>query len=160
SPFLSIFSEERVRESLRYMGRPPDERVTRDVAREICQRQGLKAMLLGSIAKFERNYAISLEAINAQSGEDIARQQVEAEGKDQVLKALGSAAKQLREKLGESLASIQKYDAAIEQATTSSLEAFKAFAQGLEQQDQGKILESLPFYQRAVELDPNFALAW
>jgi len=160
SPFLSIFPEERVRESLRFMGRPPDDRVTRDVAREICQRQGLKATLLGSIAKFDRNYAISLEAINAQSGEAIARQQVEAEGKDQVLKALGGAAIKLREKLGESLASLQKYDAPIEQATTSSLEALKAFAQGNEQRDQGKILDAIPFYQRAIDLDPNFALAW
>src|SRR5262245_15001276 len=160
SPFLSIFPEERVRESLRFMGRPPDDRVTRDVAREICQRQGLKATLLGSIAKFERNYVISLEAINAQSGESIARQQVEAEGKDQVLKALGGAVKQMREKLGESLASLQKYDAPIEQATTSSLEALKAYAQGYELLNQGKIFEAIPFYQRAVDLDPNFALAW
>jgi tetratricopeptide (TPR) repeat protein len=160
SPFLNIFPEERVRESLRFMGRTPDERVTRDVAREICQRQGLKAMLLGSIAKFDRNYAISLEAINAQSGEAIARQQVEAEGKDQVLKALGSAATKVREKLGESLASIQKYDAPIEQATTSSLDALKAFAQGNEHRDQGKFHEAILFYQRAVDLDPNFALAW
>jgi tetratricopeptide (TPR) repeat protein len=160
SPFLSIFPEERVRESLRFMGRSPDERVTRDMAREICQRQGLKATLLGSIAKFDRNYAISLEAINAQNGESIARQQVEAEGKDQVLKALGDAAAKLREKLGESLASIQKYDAPIEQATTSSLDALKAFAQGNEQQYQGKLHEAIPFYQRAVDLDPNFALAW
>jgi tetratricopeptide (TPR) repeat protein len=160
SPFLSIFPEERVRESLRFMGRPPDDRVTRDVAREICQRQGLKATLLGSIAKFDRNYAISLEAINAQSGEAIARQQVEAEGKDQVLKALGGAVTKLREKLGESLASLQKYDAPIEQATTSSLDALKDFAQGNELFAQGKALAAIPFYQRAVELDPNFALAW
>src|SRR5262245_1161825 len=160
SPFLSIFPEERVRESLRFMGRPPDDRVTRDVAREICQRQGLKATLLGSIAKFDRNYAISLEAINAQSGEAIARQQVEAEGKDQVLKALGGAAIKLREKLGESLASLQRYDAPIDQATTSSLDALKAFAQGNELFARGKALEAIPFYQRAEELDPNFALAW
>src|SRR5262245_21311056 len=160
SPFLNIFPEEHVRESLRFMGRKPDERLTREVAREICQRRGLKATLLGSIAKFDRNYAISLEAINAQSGESIVRQQVEAEGKDQVLKALGVAATKLREKLGESLASIQKYDASIEQATTSSLEALKAFAQGNELRDQGKIFEALPLYQRAVDLDPNFALAW
>ncbi|MGH9833845.1 MAG: protein kinase domain-containing protein, partial [Blastocatellia bacterium] len=160
SPFLQIFPEERVRESLRFMGRTPGERLTRDVAREICQRQGLKAMLLGSIAKFDRNYAISLEAINAQSGDAIARQQVEAEGKDQVLKALGGVATKLREKLGESLASIQKYNAPIEQATTSSLDALKAFAQGWEQLSQGKIFEVIPFYQRAVDLDPNFALAW
>jgi tetratricopeptide (TPR) repeat protein len=160
SPFLSIFPEERVRESLRFMGRTPDARVTRDVAREICQRQGLKAMLLGSIAKLERNYAISLDAVNAQNGEAIARQQVEAEGKDQVLKALGGAAAKLREKLGESLASIQKYDAPIEQATTSSLDALKAFAQGYDQLMQGKIFEAIPFYQRAVDLDQNFALAW
>jgi tetratricopeptide (TPR) repeat protein len=160
SPFLSIFPEEHVRESLRFMGRKPDERLTRDVAREICQRQGLNAMLLGSIAKFDRNYAISLEAVNAQSGESIARQHVEAEGKDQVLKALGDAATKLREKLGESLASLQKYDAPIEQATTSSLDALKAFAQVNELQNQGKFHEAIPLYQRAVDLDPNFALAW
>lgn len=156
SPFLRILSEEQVREVLSYMGRTPDERVTREVAREICQRQGFKAMLVNSIARFDHNYAITLEVVNVKTGEAIARQQVEAEGKDQVLKALGGAATKLREKLGESLASIQKFDAPLELATTSSFEALKTYSQGAGRNS----LEALPLCQRAVELDPNFALAW
>jgi serine/threonine protein kinase/tetratricopeptide (TPR) repeat protein len=160
SPFLNIFSEDRVRGALRFMGRSPDERVTRDVGREICQRQGLKAMLVGSIASLGNHYVITLEAINAQTGDAIAREQAEAENKEQVLHALGEAAMKLREKLGESLQSIQKFDAPIEQATTSSLEAFKAFSLGVEQQLKGKYLEAIPFLKRATEIDPNFALAY
>ncbi|OLE53739.1 MAG: hypothetical protein AUG51_11580 [Acidobacteria bacterium 13_1_20CM_3_53_8] len=160
SPFLNIFSEERVREALKFMGRSPDERVTREVGREICQRQGLKAMLLGSIANLGNHYIITLEALNAQAGDTIAREQSEAEGKEQVLRALDEAATKLRERLGESLQSIQKFDAPIEQATTQSLEALKAFSQGNEQRAKGHGLESIPFYKRAVELDPNFALAY
>ncbi len=160
SPFLNIFPDERVRETLRFMGRSPDERVTRDVAREICQRQGLKAMLLGSIASLGRNYVITLEAINSQTGDAIARQQVEAESKEQVLRTLGRAASQLRERLGESLGSIQKFDTPIEQATTSSLEALKAISLGDEQRNRGKELEAIPFYKRAIDLDPAFALAY
>ncbi|MGH9966476.1 MAG: protein kinase domain-containing protein [Pyrinomonadaceae bacterium] len=160
SPFLNIFSEDRVRGALRFMGRSPDERVTRDVGREICQRQGLKAMLVGSIASLGNHYVITLEAINAQTGDAIAREQAEAENKEQVLQALGEAAMMLREKLGESLQSIQKFDAPIEQATTSSLEAFKAFSLGVEQQLKGKYLEAIPFLKRATDIDPNFALAY
>jgi serine/threonine protein kinase/tetratricopeptide (TPR) repeat protein len=160
SPFLNIFSEDRVRETLKFMGRSPDERVTRDAGREICQRQGLKAMLVGSIASLGNHYVITLEAINAQTGDAIAREQAEAENKEQVLHALGEAAMKLREKLGESLQSIQKFDAQIEQATTSSLEAFKAFSLGVEQQLKGKYLEAIPFLKRATDIDPNFALAY
>ncbi|MBC7930199.1 MAG: protein kinase, partial [Rubrivivax sp.] len=160
SPFLNIFSEDRVRGALRFMGRSSDERVTRDVGREICQRQGLKAMLVGSIASLGNHYVITLEAINVQTGDAIAREQAEAENKEQVLHALGEAAMKLREKLGESLQSIQKFDARIEQATTSSLEAFKAFSLGVEQQLKGKYLEAIPFLKRATEIDPNFALAY
>jgi serine/threonine protein kinase/tetratricopeptide (TPR) repeat protein len=160
SPFLNIFSEDRGREALRFMGRSPDERVTRDVGREICQRQGLKAMLVGSIASLGNHYVITVEAINAQTGDAIAREQAEAETKEQVLHALGDAAMKLREKLGESLQSVQKFDAPIEQATTSSLEAFKAFSLGVEQQLKGKYLEAIPFLKRATEIDPNFALAY
>ena len=160
SPFLNIFSEDRVREALRFMGRSPDERVTRDVGREICQRQGLKAMLVGTIASLGSHYVVTLEAINAQSGDAIAREQEEAENKDQVLHALGQAAMKLREQLGESLQSIQKFDAPIEQATTPSLEAFKAFSLGVEQQLKGKYLEAIPFFKRATEIDPNFGLAY
>ena len=160
SPFFNILSEQRVREALRYMGRSPDERVTKDVAREICERQGIKAFLAGMISDLGSHYVITLEALNAQTGDTIAREQVEADGKEQVLRALGDAASKLREKLGESLSSIQKFDAPIEQATTSSLQALKAFSLGDEQRAKGHELDALPFYKRAVELDPNFALAY
>jgi eukaryotic-like serine/threonine-protein kinase len=144
---------------LRYMNRSQEERLTVPVAREICQRQSLKALLAGSISSLGSHYVISIEAINAQTGDAIARQQVEAESKEQVLTALSKAASHLREKLGESLRTIQKYDAAIEEATTSSLEALKAFSLGFEQQARGRYLEAIPFYKRAVELDPAFAMA-
>ena len=156
SPFLSIFSEDRVRGALRFMGRSPDERVTRDVAREICQRQGLKAMLSGSIASLGSHYVITLEATNAQTGDAIADEQVEAESKEQVLSALGVAATKLRQKLGESLASIQKFDAPIEQATTSSLEAFKAFSLGFERQLNGNLLRSHSALQARGGNRPEF----
>ena len=160
SPFLNIFSDQRVREALKFMGRSPDERVTRDVGREICQRHGLKAMLVNSIASLGNHYVITLEAVNAQTGDAIASELAEAENKEQVIHALGDAAMKLREKLGESLQSIQKFDAPIEQGTTSSLEAFKAFSLGVEQQLKGKYLEAIPFLKRATEIDPNFALAY
>src|SRR5712691_4169117 len=160
SPFLNIFSEDRVREALKFMGRSPDERVTRDMGREICRRQGLKAMLVGSIASLGNHYVITLEAINAETADAITREQAEAENKEQVLHALGEAAMKLRGKLGESLQSIQKFDAPIEQATTSSLEAVKAFSLGVEQQLKGKYLEAIPFFKRATEIDSNFALAY
>jgi eukaryotic-like serine/threonine-protein kinase len=160
SPFLTMFSEERVRDALRFMGRSPDERVTRDVAREICQRHGLKAMLTGSVASVGSQYVITLEAFNAQNGDTIAQEEAQAKSKEQVLPALGSAATKLREKLGESLASIQKFDAPIEQATTSSLEAFKAFSLGFERQLNGEYFEAVPLYRRATQGDPGFALAY
>lgn len=160
SPFLNIFPDQRVREALRFMNRPPDERVTKQIAREICERQGLKAFLAGSISTLGSHYVITLEAINAQTGDTIALQQEEAENKEEVLSALGNAATRLREKLGESLASIQKYDAPISQATTSSLEALKVFSLGVEQQLKGKYLEAIPLFKRATEMDPNFARAY
>jgi serine/threonine protein kinase/tetratricopeptide (TPR) repeat protein len=159
SPFLNIYPEERVREALRFMGRSPEERLTKDVAREICERQGLKALLVGSIASLGSNYVITLEAVNAHNGESIAREQAEAANKEQVLSALGKAALDLREKLGESLNSIKRHDVPIEQATTSSLEALKAFTMGNEERTKGNVFESLALYKRAVELDPNFAMA-
>jgi eukaryotic-like serine/threonine-protein kinase len=159
SPFLNIFPDARIRETLRLMGRSPDERVTDLIAREICQRQGLKAFISGSITNLGNNYAIALKAVNAQTGDEMARDQIEAEGKEQVLKALGEAASQIREKLGESLSSIQKFDAPIK-VTTSSLEALKAYSLGHEAFLRGKFLESIPFYKRAIDLDPNFAYAY
>jgi eukaryotic-like serine/threonine-protein kinase len=160
TPFLNLFSEDRVRETLRFMGRSPDDRITRDVGREICERQGIKAMLTGSIASLGSHYVITLEAVNPRSGDPIAREQIEAESKEKVLASLGTAAMNLRKKLGESLSSMQKYDVNIEQATTSSLEALKAYAMANEERAKGRARESLTFYKRAVELDPNFAMAY
>lgn len=160
TPFLNLFPDDRVRETLRFMGRSPEDRITRDVGREICERQGIKAMLTGTIASLGSHYVITLEAINPRTGDPIARQQIEAESKEKVLSSLGVAASKLRQELGESLSSIQKYDVAIEQATTSSLEALKAFAMANEERSKGRPLEALVLYRRAIELDPNFAMAY
>src|SRR2546427_2003475 len=145
SPFLNLFSDERVRETLRYMERSPDERVTKEIAREICERQGLKALLAGTGSNLGRHYVISLEAVNAQSGDVLARQQEEAESKEQVLRTLGQVATKLREKLGESLSSIQKFDAPIEQATTTSLEALKAYSLARDANRRGNYSESMKY---------------
>jgi eukaryotic-like serine/threonine-protein kinase len=160
SPFLNLFPEAQARQTLQLMGRSPDARVTAEIGREICQRQGLKALIVGSITPLGSHYVIALEAINAQSGEAVAREQVEAESKEQVLKSLGQAATSLREKLGESLSSIQNFDAPIEQATTPSLEALKAYSLGLEQSYKGNYAAAIPFYERAVAEDARFALAY
>jgi serine/threonine protein kinase/Tfp pilus assembly protein PilF len=159
SPFLNIFSDQRVRDTLRLMNRSPDEHVTKEIAREICQRQGLKAFLSGTISPIGGNYVITLDATNAQTGDNIAISQAEAQGKEEVISALGTAATKLREHLGESLASIQKYDAPIYEATTSSLDALKFFSMGVEQQLKGKYVEAIPFFKRATEIDANFARA-
>jgi eukaryotic-like serine/threonine-protein kinase len=160
SPYLDIFSEDRVRETLRFMARPQDERITAAVAREICKRQGIKAMLLGSISGLGNHYIVSLDAVNADNGETIAKEQFESDGKEQVLKSLGQAASRLREKLGESLGSIQKFDVPIEQVTTSSLEALRYYSMGRDQHSVGKYADAIPFYRRATELDSNFAIAY
>ncbi len=160
SPYLDIFSEDRVHETLAFMERPPEERITREVASEICKRQGIKAMLLGTISGLGTHYAITLEAVNANNGDSIAREQVEADGKEQVLKALGQAASTLREKLGESLNSVQKFDAPIEQVTTSSLPALKQYSLGVEQHSSGKYFEAIRLYKSAIDTDPNFAIAY
>jgi eukaryotic-like serine/threonine-protein kinase len=160
SPFLSLFGDEAVRQALRLMNKPPDERVTREVGREIALRRGLKAVITGAVARFDRNYSLTLEAINSQTGETIALTQVETEGKDQVLKSLSQAATQLREKLGESLSSIQRSDKPLEEATTSKLEAFQAYAVGNELSASARFTESIPVFERAVEIDPDFASAY
>jgi tetratricopeptide (TPR) repeat protein len=160
TPYLDIYSEERVRETLALMEKPRDTRITRDVAREICIRQRIKAMLLGTISSIGSHYAISLEAVSAQTGDPIASEQVEAEGKEQILKALGQAASKLREKLGESLASVAQFDAPIEHATTSSLEALQAYSRGFELHSAGKYGDAIPSYQDAVRRDPYFAIAY
>ena len=160
SPFLSIFSDSRVREALRLMNRSPDERVTKEIAREICQRQGFKAFLTGTISNIGSHYVVTLEATNAQTRDTIALEQAEADSKEQVLSALGTAATNLRKQLGESLASIQKYDKPIHQATTSSLEALKYYSNGIEQQLKGRYLEAIPSFKKATEIDQNFARAY
>ena len=159
SPYLYVFPEERARETLEMMERPHDEKITRELGREICQRRGIKALLVGTVTSLGRNYVIALDAVNSQNGEAIAHQQTEAEGKEQVLKALGRAATSMREHLGESLASIRKFDAPIEQATTPSLEAFKDYTTGVEFRRKGKYAESVAPFTRAIERDKMFALA-
>jgi len=159
SPYLNIFPQDRVQRTLRLMGRSADERVLGPVAREICQREGIKAMLAGSITGLGSHYVIALEALNCGTGETLAREQVEAENKEKVLGAVGRAASRMRGRLGESLSSVQKLDAPIE-ATTSSLEALKAFSLGEAQRAKGSEAGAIPFYKRALELDPNFALAY
>jgi len=160
SPYLNILPESRLRQALSYMGRSPDERITDDVAREIAQREGAKAVLTGSIGSLGSHYVITLRAVNAQTGDSLAEQQVEADSKEQVLKSLDSAASSLRGKLGESLASVQKFATPLEQATTSSLEALKEFSLG--QADHLKLVDdqALPHLERAVQIDPNFAMAY
>jgi len=159
SPYLNVFPEDRVRQTLRLMGRSPDERITAPIAREICERAGIKAMLTGSISGLGANYVIAVDAVNCRTGDTLAREQVEAESKEKVLQAVGRASSRLRRKLGESLSSIQKLDTPIE-VTTSSLEALRAFSLGEAQRAKASYRGAIPFYKRAVELDPNFALAY
>ncbi len=160
SPFLNLLSDERVRKTLGFMGRPAEERVTPTLAREICQREGVKAVLNGSIESLGSHYVVAVNAVNCRTGDSLAREQIEASRKEEVLGALGKAAKSLRGKLGESLASVQKFDARVEEATTSSLEALRAFSQGVESRDRGNEVESIPHFERAIALDPNFAMAY
>jgi eukaryotic-like serine/threonine-protein kinase len=161
SPFLNVFPEDRIRETLKFMGRSSDERISREIGREICQRKGINAMLSGSVATLGSQYVVTLDATSASTGESLAQEQVQVPSKEQVLGALGKATASVRKKLGESLASVQKFDKPLEEATTSSLEALQAFTQGealhmVARED----LASVPYYKRAIELDPNFALAY
>ncbi len=159
SPFLNVVPDRQIQQTLTFMGRSPDDRVTAEIGREICQRDSIKAMLSGSITLLGSQYVISLEAINAQTGESLGKSQVEAANKDAVLNSLGKATTTLREKLGESLPSVQKFDTPLDEATTSSLEALKAFSLGDVQHNRLEDLAAVPFYKRAIELDPNFAMA-
>ncbi len=159
SPFINILSDRKVGETLRLMGRQPSDRVTQDVARELCVRTGSKAIMLGSISNLGGQYVIGVDAVGCSSGDALAKEQEEAASKQDVLKALGRAVASLRAKLGESLASIQKFDVPVE-ATTASLEALKAFSMGITTFRAKGNAEAIPFYRRALELDPNFALAY
>jgi tetratricopeptide (TPR) repeat protein len=142
------------------MGRSPDERVSNDVAREICLRAGAKALLTGSISSLGSHYVITLTAVNAQTGDALAREQIEAESKEQVLKALDRATSSLRRKLGESLGSVQKFATPLVEATTSSLEALNAFSLGQAEHQKLADDKAMPHLKRSVELDPNFAMAY
>jgi eukaryotic-like serine/threonine-protein kinase len=160
SPYLNVLSEGKIQQTLALMGKSPDTHVTPDIAREICQRNSVKALLTGSISGVGNQYLVTLAAINVASNDTFAEVQGRADNKDQVLKALDSSAGQMRQKLGESLASIQKFDKPLEQATTSSLEALKSYTIGDQKHSNGDDLNAAPFYKRAIELDPNFAMAY
>jgi eukaryotic-like serine/threonine-protein kinase len=160
SPFLDLISERKVNETLRLMGHPAGDRLTPEVTREVCQRTGSKAMLTGSIAGLGSQFVIGLKAVNCNTGDVLAEAQEQAAGKETVLKALDAAAVSLRGKLGESLSSVQKYATPVEEATTPSLEALKAYSLGRKTQSTKGVTASLPFFKRAVELDPNFAMPY
>jgi class 3 adenylate cyclase/tetratricopeptide (TPR) repeat protein len=159
SPLLNILSSDAVAQQLRYMGRPPDTPLTPNVARDVCRRQGSKAMLLGSISSMGSHYVIGLKAVNCRDGGSLGVEQVEAENKEQVLNALDKAASSLRAKLGEQLTSIQKYATPTEQATTPSLEALEAYNLAMKAW-QSTPDSVVPLYKRAVAMDPNFALVY
>jgi eukaryotic-like serine/threonine-protein kinase len=160
SPYLNVVPDSKVQQTLKLMGKPPDTRLTSDIGREICQRAHVKAMLTGTIAPLGSEYVITLEAVNAATGDSLAQVQEQAASKEQVLNALGLGANKLRGNLGESLASVQKFDKPLQEVTTSSLEALKAFTQADELREKGDALPPVPLYQRAIELDPNFSMAY
>ncbi|MFZ0806019.1 MAG: protein kinase [Candidatus Sulfotelmatobacter sp.] len=160
SPFLNVLPDSKVSKTLKLMTRPADTRLTPDVAREVCQRNGSKAYIAGSIATLGTEYVLGLKAVNCQSGDPLAQQQATANGKEKVLNAVGDVAAKLRTELGESLATVQKFDVPLEQATTSSLEALQALTQGRKIDHAKGTAAALPFYQRAIQLDPNFAMGY
>ena len=160
SPFLNILSDRKVADSLQLMGRKPDERLTQDLAREVCQRSGSKAVLGGSIANLGSQYVVGLNAMNCQTGEKLVREEVRTNGKENVLKALDKAVSDVRGKLGESLSSIQKFDTPLEEASTSSLEALQAYTTAVRTTLSKGSPDAIPFFRHAVDLDPNFALAY
>jgi serine/threonine protein kinase/tetratricopeptide (TPR) repeat protein len=160
SPLLNILPDQKVHSVLAEMTRPPDEPLTPNVAREVCIRTGSKAYIAGSVANLGGQYVVGLNAINCSTGDTLAREQTEVEGKQQVLGALGNAAAKLRGELGESLSSIQKFDVPLAQATTTSLEALKAYTFGLSKYAKGDQAGAVPLFKRAIELDPEFAMAY
>ncbi|MFY9531925.1 MAG: protein kinase [Candidatus Acidiferrales bacterium] len=160
SPYLNVLSDQKISATLKLMNRAPNERVTQEVAREICLRTSSKALLAGSLASLGSHYIVQLKALNCQTGDSLGSAEGEADSREKVLRALGEAATVLRGKLGESLASVQKFDKPLVEATTSSLKALQAYTQGLRTQQAKGDAEALPFYKRAVELDGNFAQAY
>ena len=160
SPFLNLLSDDRVAQTLALMAQPKDARLTHGLAREVCQRTASAASIEGSISNLGSQYVVGLKAVNCRSGDVLANEQAIASGKEQVLKALGEAATKMREKLGESLASVQKYDAPAENATTPSLEALQAYSLGVQALEKSDRPAAVSLFQRAVSLDPNFAMAY
>ncbi len=160
SPFLNVLSEQKIAQELQYMGHPKDERLTPDLAREVCQRTGSKGMLMGTISSLGSHYAIGLNAVNCRTGDLLGSEQVEADSREHVLGSVGKAVTRMRKKLGESLSSVQEYDTPVEQATTSSLEALQAYSLALSTWSNKGEEAAIPFFKRAVELDPNFAMAY
>ena len=159
SPFLNIVSDEKVARTLRFMGQPPDARLTPAIARELCQRTQSAAVLDGSIAQIGTQYSLILKAVNCSSGESLASTEAQASDKNHVLDALGKAASAIRSKLGESLRTVQEFDTPVEQATTPSLEALKAYSLGRRALGSDDVA-AVPFFKRAISLDPNFAMAY
>jgi eukaryotic-like serine/threonine-protein kinase len=160
SPFLKIMDDEQVQQDLRLMSLPAGERITNQIAHDICVREGVAATIDGSIESLGKDYVITLHAITCQGGATLAREQIQAGDKEHVLNALGSAATAMRAKLGESLNSIQKLNRPLEQATTPSLEALQNYTVGFSEMGQGQFLAAVPLFERAVALDPNFAMAY
>jgi eukaryotic-like serine/threonine-protein kinase len=159
SPFLDVLPDERIAEALRLMGRPHDERLTREVAREACERLGAAAEIDGSVALLGQLYVLTLTAAECRSGNVLAQEQVNAESRERVLQALGHLTSSMRSRLGESLATVNKFDLPVEQVTTPSLDALRAYTLGLARRAEGADVESIPFFERAIQLDPNFAMA-
>jgi eukaryotic-like serine/threonine-protein kinase len=160
SPFLNVLASEKVREQLRFMGQPANAPLKEDVTRQICQRSGSKAMVMGSISSLGSHYPMALRAENCNNGDLLAIVQGEAENREQVVKVLNKMASGMRGKLGESLASVEKYDAPISQVSTPSLEALQAYSLGVSTQQTEGEEAAIPFYRRAIELDPDFAMAY
>jgi serine/threonine protein kinase/Tfp pilus assembly protein PilF len=160
SPFLNVLSENQVASTLQLMTRPANTKLTPEVARELCLRAGCKAYLAEAIGSLGSEYVLELKAVNCQNGETLAQEQVTAAAKERVLESLGQAATKLRSELGESLATVQKFDVPLAEATTSSLEALKAYSLGQKAARENGAAQSLPYDQRAIELDPNFAMGY
>jgi len=161
SPFLSLVSEQRIQQTLRLMGLPPDSKLSPAIAGDLCLRAGSKAYLSGSISSIGSQYVIGISAVDCQSGDYLAEEQVTANGKENVLKALGGASTRLREKLGESLKTVQKLDTPIEQVTTPSLEALQAYSLGRKtMQTKGDYTAAVPLFERSIQIDPKFAMAY
>jgi len=160
SPFLSIISDQQIQQTLQMMGQPADTKLTPTIARELCQRTASAAVLDGSIAQIGTQYLLTLKAVNCASGESLASTEAQASDKNHVLDALGKTASEIRSKLGESLSTVQKFDTPLEQASTHSLEALKAYSLGIKTWEAKGEPEAIPFFKRAIELDPNFALAY